>query len=283
MMADRSAQAASRLAAPMLTAPMLTVRGLAAALIAAVLLPAPQAASAASKKFTADYTVSLYGLTLARTSFTSTLDGNAISIDGAIATAGVARIIDDTKGTTSVRGHLSDSGVTPDSFVIAYKSGKKNKRTEIDFNGGTVTRTLNIPPLKKRKKWVPLSADDLKAATDPLSGIMVRAASPAEVCTKTLRYYDGELRADIAFSYAGRKPLTIPGYSGDVTLCTARFTPVGGYKPGNSTIEYLKNRGRMTVAFAPMGSTGMFVPVSASVGTKIGTVTVQANRLETLQ
>jgi hypothetical protein len=39
----------------------------------------------------------------------------------------------------------------------------------------------------------------------------------------------------------------------------------------------------MTIAFAPMGSTGMFVPVSASVGTKIGTVSVSADRLEAKQ
>jgi hypothetical protein len=255
----------------------------AASFIVVGLLQPSSAALAAQKKFVADYTVSLYGLTLAHTSFTSTLDGDAISIDGTIASAGVARIIDDTKGTTTVRGHLSDNGVTPDSFVIAYKSGKKNKRTEIDFAEGAVSRTMNVPPLKKRKKWVPLSDADLKAATDPLSGIMVRAASPADVCKKTLRYYDGELRADIAFAYSGKKQLSIPGYSGDATVCTARFTPVGGYRPGNSTIEYLKDKGRMTITFAPMGSTGMFVPVSASVGTKIGTVTVSADRLETLQ
>jgi hypothetical protein len=253
-----------------------------AALIAVILAAAPQAAVAAPKKFTADYTVSIYGLTLARTSFTSMLDGDAIRIDGTIATAGLARVIDDTQGTTSVRGHLSGDGVAPDSFVIAYKSGKKNKRTEIDYAGGAVSRTLNIPPLKKRKKWVALSAADLKAATDPLSGIMVRAEKPADVCTKTLRYYDGELRADIRFSYAGKKPFTIPGYSGEATVCTARFTPVGGYKPGSSTIEYLKKTA-MTVAFAPMGETGMFVPVSASVGTKIGTVTVRADKLEASQ
>lgn len=268
---------ANRPAAPLLANPLLF------ALIAAAFLTAPQTASATPKKFAADYTVSIYGLTLAHTSFTSTLDGDAITIDGTIATAGVARIIDDTRGTTTVRGHLSDEGVAPDSFVIAYKSGKKKKRTEIDFAGGTVTRTLNVPPLKKHKKWLPLSGNDLKAATDPLSGIVVRAERPADVCRRTLRYYDGELRADITFSYVGRKPLTIPGYSGDVTVCTARFTPVGGYKPGNSTIEYLKNKGRMTIAFAPMGSTGMFVPVSASVDTRIGTVTVRADRLEAQQ
>lgn len=253
---------------------------LASPLIALFLLP-PSPALAAPKKFVADYTVSLYGLTLAHTSFTSTLDGDAISIDGTIASAGVARIIDDTKGKTTVRGHLSADGVEPDSFVIAYKSGKKNKRTEIDFANGAVSRTMNEPPLKKRKKWIPLSESDLKAATDPLSGIMVRAEKPADVCRKTLHYYDGELRADIVFSYAGKKPLSIPGYSGDATICTARFAPVGGYRPGNSTIEYLKDKGKMTVAFAPMGTTGMFVPVSASVGTKIGTVSVSADRLET--
>jgi len=267
MMADRLAQMAS----------------LGAFLAAAFFLQAPQTASAAPKKFVADYTVSLYGLTLAHTSFTSTLDGDAISIDGTIASAGVARIIDDTKGTTTVRGHLSQDGVAPDSFVIAYKSGKKNKRTEIDFANGAVSRTMNIPPLKKRKTWIPLSDADLKAATDPLSGVMVRAASPADVCKKTLHYYDGELRADISFSYSGKKPLSIPGYSGEATVCTARFVPVGGYRPGNSTIEYLKKKGQMTVVFVPMGSTGMYVPVSASVGTKIGTVTVSADRLEARQ
>jgi hypothetical protein len=256
---------------------------LATPLLAVFFLQASGTAFAAPKKFVADYTVSLYGLTLAHTSFTSTLDGDAISIDGTIASAGVARIIDDTKGTTTVRGHLSQDGVAPDSFVIAYKSGKKNKRTEIHFADGAVSRTMNVPPLKKRKKWIPLSDADLKAATDPLSGIMVRADKPADVCRKTLRYYDGELRADISFSYAGKKPLSIPGYSGDATVCTARFTPVGGYRPGNSTIEYLKNKGKMTITFAPMGSTGMFVPVSASVGTKIGTVNVSADRLQPLQ
>jgi hypothetical protein len=255
---------------------------LAASLIIGALLAAPSAFSAEPRKYTADYTVSIYGLTLARTSFTSTLDGDAIRIDGTIATAGVARIIDDTKGKTTVRGHLSEDGVAPDSFMIAYTSGKKKKRTEIDFAGGAVSRTLNVPRLKKHKKWVPLSAGDLKAATDPLSGILVRAEKPADVCARTLRYYDGELRADIRFSYAGKKPFTIPGYSGDATVCTARFTPVGGYKPGSSTIEYLK-KARMTVAFAPMGATGMFVPVQASVDTKIGTVTVQADRLEVPQ
>ena len=77
---------------------------LAALLAVPVFALEPSAAMAEQKKFVADYTVSLYGLTLARTSFTSTLDGDAITIDGTVASAGVARIIDDTKGTTTVRG-----------------------------------------------------------------------------------------------------------------------------------------------------------------------------------
>jgi hypothetical protein len=244
---------------------------------------APAAAKPGPKRYRADYTVSLYGLTLARTSFTSTIDGNQFSVSGTIATAGVARIVDDTKGTTAVHGKLSETGARPDSFRIDYTSGRKHKRTAIDFADGTVSRTVNVPPLKKRKNWVPLGPDDLKAATDPLSGILLRADSPAEVCGRTLRYYDGELRADITLSYAGKAPMTIPGYSGDTVLCDARFTPIAGYRKGNSTIEYLKKRGRIKVAFAPMGSMGMYVPVSASVGTRIGTVTVRADRFAAVE
>jgi hypothetical protein len=231
-----------------------------------------------ARRFSAAYTVSLFGLTLARTSFTSTVDSDSFSIRGSIASAGVARIIDDTRGTTSVSGRLTPSGAEPQSFLVAYTSGKKKKRTAIEFSGDTVSHTENIPPLKKKKNWVPLGPDDLKAVTDPLSLTLVKADSSRAVCDHTLKYYDGELRADIKLSYAGTAPYTVPGFSGKATVCNAHFVPVAGYRSTNSTLKFLRDKSRITISFVPMGKTGIYAPIAASVGTKIGTVEVRADK-----
>lgn len=237
-----------------------------------------EAHAGGAKRFSADYSVSLFGLTLARTSFTSTVDGQNFSIKGSIASAGVARIIDDTKGTTTVNGRLTPAGAQPQSFLVAYTSGKKKKRTAIEFAGDMVSHTENIPPLKKQKNWVPLGPDDLKAVTDPLSLTLVKAASPSDVCNHTLKYYDGELRADIRLSYAGTAPYSVPGYSGKATVCSAHFVPVAGYRTTNSTLKYLRDKSKMKISFVPMGTTGIYAPIAASIGTKIGTVEVRAEK-----
>lgn len=247
--------------------------------LALLLALAPGTAAAEPQHYSADYVVSLYGLTVARSRFTSTVDGNAFTIRGSIATAGLARIIDNTRGTTSVSGHFAGNRARPDAFLISYTSGKKKKKTAIDFANDAVSRTENIPPPKKRgDKWVPLAEGDLVAVTDPLSLTLLKAGTPREVCSHTLKYYDGELRADIPLSYIAIAPMTIPGYSGDAVVCSARFVPVAGYRKGNSTIEYLKNESKMTIAFAPMGATGVYVPIQASIGTRIGTILVTASR-----
>lgn len=243
-----------------------------------ILLATVTAKADGAKHFSADYTVSLFGLTLARTSFTSTVDGQSFSIKGSIASAGVARIIDDTKGTTSVSGLLTPDGARPQSFLVAYTSGKKKKRTAIAFSGDTVSHTENIPPLKKHKNWVPLGPDDLKAVTDPLSLTLVKAEAASAVCNHTLKYYDGELRADIRLSYAATAPWSVPGYTGKAIVCNAHFVPVAGYRTTNSALKFLRDKSRITISFVPMGKTGIYAPVAASVGTKIGTVEVRADK-----
>jgi hypothetical protein len=251
--------------------------------IAALLfsLAAPATAQAdGGQHFSADYTVSLFGLTLAHTHFTSTIDGQTFSIKGSIASAGVARIIDDTKGTTSVSGQLTPSGAEPQTFLVAYTSGKKKKRTAIAFSDGRVTHTENIPPLKKKKNWVPLGPDDLKSVTDPLSLTLVKADSSRAVCGHTLKYYDGELRADIKLSYAGTAPYSVPGYTGKAIVCNAHFVPVAGYRTTNSALKYLRDKSKMKISFVPMGTTGIYAPIAASIGTKIGTVEVRADKFK---
>jgi hypothetical protein len=255
---------------------------IAALLALPLLVPAGFAqALEAPRSFQIDYAISLYGVNVGRSSFKSTIEGENFTLKGNLASAGIARVFDDTKGTTMVTGRLGGRGPTPDTYLLNYTSGKKKGETAIDFEGGNVARTENVPPLKRKKgKWVDLEEGDLRAVSDPISATIVKADSMEDVCRRTLKVYDGQVRADLKLSFVKTEPAEAKGFSGEAVTCRARFIPVAGYRQGNKSINYLRNKSQILISFAPLGETGVYAPIRASVGTEIGTITVAARRFE---
>lgn len=249
------------------------------ALLAAALMALPAAsAMAAPEKFVGEYTVTFLGLTVARSSFVSTIDGDAYFVSGTVRSAGVGALVDSVNGASEVSGSFSGKSTRSKKFWTEYKSGKKNQLTTIAFADGTVTDTVNEPPLKQRPDKVPLTAGHLRGVTDPISATLIRAGSAAEVCSRTLRIYDGELRADVTLS--GAKVGAIPGYDGQGVTCSAKFLPVAGYRTTNYGMKYMRNKARISISFAPLGETGVYAPVRASVSTTMGTVTLLGRRVQ---
>ncbi len=228
----------------------------------------------AAQTFRTDYSITLMGIPVGKASFTSVIGEDDFRIDGSLASAGMARLFDSTQGTTSASGRLSETGMTPRSYDLNYRSDKKTQRTAIRFSNGNVTATENVPPSRPRQgDWVHLQENHLTSVVDPISSTVLRAARPADVCNRTIRIYDGEMRADLRLAPAGAS-------RGQVT-CTARFEPVAGYRPSRSALKYLRDRARITIAFAPLADTGFYAPVDASIGTQVGTVRIVAQTMRT--
>lgn len=268
---DRIARARPRLAAALL-----------AALGAAVPSGAPQAAGGGT--FHGEYTVSYLGLTVIRASFDSRYEGDRYTVKGSVAAAGLARLFDDTSGTLTATGRVAGGQVVPQAFRADYKSGKKASLLELGFSGGTVTSTKVLPPPKPRPKdWVPLGPGDLRGVLDPTASTIVPAASLDSVCDRTVRTYDGEMRADLVMSFVSKGETSVPGYKGETVTCRMRFEPVSGYRKGRKGLQYLRTKSRILVTFAPLGQTGVYAPVYATIGTEIGTLTVTARRFEATQ
>lgn len=264
----------------MTRSPLLAGPALAALLVAA----GPQAAVAAPSTVQSEYAVSLYGLTLAKSSFRSTITSSGYELDGTLRSAGLASVFDDTVGTVRVSGRFGAEMPRPDAYTVDYVSGKKKKNTRITFAGGNVVSAQNTPPVRtNRPGWIPIASGHLANVADPLSATLVPAGSPDEVCRRTIRIFDGAMRADLRLAPAGRGEISIPGYEGATVRCTASFVPVSGFQQGKDSIKYLRDRARMTVAFAPVGATGVYAPVEASVSTQIGTVKVRALRFEAIE
>lgn len=228
----------------------------------------------AAQTFRTDYSITLMGIPVGKASFTSVIGEDDFRIDGSLASAGMARLFDSTQGTTSVSGRLSETGMSPRSYDLNYRSDDKTQRTAIRFADGAVTQTENVPPLRVRTRdWVHLDQTHLTSVVDPISSTVVRADSPADVCNRTIRIYDGEMRADLRLAPAGA--------SGGQVTCSAKFEPVAGYRPSRSALKYLRDRSRITIAFAPLADTGFYAPVDASIGTQVGTVRIVAQSMRT--
>ncbi len=259
-----------------------TIRGragrFALAALAAAALAGP-AVPAHAETYNGEYVVTFLGLPIARSTFTTTIDGDRYTVDGSVASAGIATIMSTVRGKSSATGSFSGDATRPQSFRMEYSEGRKRQSTAIGFRGDRVVSTENDPPLKKRgKDWVKLEPGHLEGAMDPLSAGLVRASAPEKVCQRTLKLYDGEFRLDVRLQPAPGVP-RIEGYGDAVVQCRARAKPVAGYRKGRRALDYLENKSRIMIAFAPIARTGLYAPVYATVGTEIGTVTVKATRL----
>ncbi|MEQ1953706.1 DUF3108 domain-containing protein [Mesorhizobium yinganensis] len=247
----------------------------------ALLLAMPAAAPARSEveTFKGEYTVSYLGLTIARSTFESRFENGKFAVEGTVASAGIAEIFDRTKGNSSASGGFAGDRTQPDAFRMNYTEGKRKQMTALKFSAGDVVSTENVPPLKKRKNWVPLKPGDLDGVSDPLSAGLIRASSPDKVCGRTLKLFDGEFRMD-ATLHAAPNSEAAKAYGDGVVTCRVTVKPVSGYRKGRKALDYLEKQSRIMIAFAPLGSTGVYAPVHATVGTQIGTVTVRAKSLD---
>lgn len=250
------------------------VAALAAALPSATLAAAPES-------FRGEYTVSFLGLSVAKATFSSRYDAGAYRIDGSVASAGLARLFDDTHGTVSATGRFFGGQMRPQAFRADYTSGKKASVVDIRFDGGNVVATRVVPAPKKRgRNWVPVGAGDLRSVADPIAATVIHAGSPDKVCGRTVKMYDGEMRANLKLTYVSSDTISVQGYDGRTVTCRMSFEPVSGYRKGRRALDFLRNRSRIMVTFAPLGQTGIYAPIHATVGTEIGTITVHARRFE---
>lgn len=260
-----------------------TLARLPTAMLAALLAASVpgSAGAAAPQAFHGEYTVSYLGLSVARATFKSRYENEVYSIQGSVSTAGLAQIFDDTKGTVSTSGRVLANGIQPGKFRADYTSGKKKSLIDIRFDGGKVVSTEVIPKPKRRgSAWLPLDMSDLAAVADPISATVIRADTMEKVCGRTVKLYDGEMRADLNLALVSKGKISVKGYEGPTITCRLSFVPVSGFSKKRKALKYLQDKSRIDVTFAPLGKTGIYAPVRATVGTQIGTITLDARRFE---
>lgn len=229
---------------------------------------------------TAEYSISFAGIPVARSQFKTTIDGTALSVKGSLGTSGLAAVFDSTSATSSSSGIVTKNGVQSQAFALDYKSGKKSRSTRISFRNGNVVETTITPTRPPNPNNVPIEPEQLKGVVDPFFASLIFANSPAEVCSRTLKVFDGVLRINLIMRPVGNEPYVVSGVKGEGVRCAVRYQPVGGHKIKSSTVSYLTEGERATIVFGALPGTSLYGPVKATVKTKSGSVVIRATKFE---
>ena len=226
----------------------------------------------------AEYTLSALGLPIGRLRIETVIEPDSYAVKGTMNARGLLAVFQPTTASATITGKRRGDSIETTRFALNYVSDDEKQRTEIGFDNGAVTRTVNEPEVKKSKDWVEIPRADFRNVLDPVSALLIPAVSPREVCNRTLRVFDGAMRLDIRLSYLRTIPFATKGYKGDAVTCRATFAPVAGYPKSKSEIGWLRDKGRLDVSFAPIEGTGVYAVVKAAMGTQVGRMQLYATR-----
>lgn len=250
----------------------LTASALLIVLLAGAAVPA-QAQSAQTLKV--NYTLSLAGLSLGKADLSSTFNGPKYEVQGSVKLSGLVKMITGGKGAGTASGTIVGAQLHPRDFAVNTKSSGEQRVVRMALDDGNVAEVEIDPPLEPKEDRVPVKEADKKGVIDPLSALIMPAAASKSLtdaanCNRTIPVFDGATRQNIVLSYAGTKTVDLPGYSGPVLVCNARWVPISGHRPQRSTIKFMQDNKDMNVWLAPVEGARVLFPVKVAVRTMLG-------------
>jgi hypothetical protein len=240
------------------------------------------AAPAYAESVSARYQIRAFGLTIGSARMNAEFGGGAYSATLSGGMKGVARIFSDGKGEAEVSGTIVEGRIVPSTFVLNWHEDDDEDEVRMGFGDGRLQSFEMIPPPKPRKNRVPLTDDHKIGVLDPLSAVLapVQAERPEAVCDRSVRVMDGWTRFDLLLAYAGTE--TVSGgeksYSGPAVVCSMRYRAVAGHKNDKEDIAALEAERDMRVWMAPVGDSGVMIPVKLHIRTKKAPLTLTADR-----
>lgn len=243
---------------------------------AALVLAGLSSPVAAETRHNTEYSINLGVLPIARASFSTRMEGANYSISGTFSAAGLASVLKDISGKTTISGAKRGNRLQANEYSLVYQDGERKRTYDVQYRDGNVTSTtINPAPKARPDNWVAVKDRDLRSVLDPISGLIF--PGKAKICPGRLPIYDGESRMDLVMSSGGTKPFSTNGFTGDAIVCNIKYVPKSGFRKGRKDIEYLKSIS-MEVWFAKAGTMDVYAPVYARIPTRVGQVYITATK-----
>jgi hypothetical protein len=228
------------------------------------------------------YDVTLVGLSLGKADLSSSFDGSKYKMEAAVKLSGLARMLTGGKGAATATGAIVGPQPQPTAFAVTSRSSSDQRTVRMGLASGNVAAVEIVPPIDEKPDRVPVKEDHKKGVVDPVSALIMPSVASGNLieaanCNRTIPVFDGAARFDVVLSYAETKTAELPGYSGPVLVCNARYVPISGHRSLRPSTKFMEENRDMSVWLAPVEGRRLLFPVRIAVRTMIGMSVVEAS------
>jgi hypothetical protein len=225
--------------------------------------------------------VSLVGLHIGEAQATGLLQPDGYKIDLNAQLSGLAAMVSRLQMALASSGSIRKGTVLPAAYATTSANSYESRTVRMALHSGAVTAVDISPPFEDQEGRIPVTDALKRNILDPTSALImaVPAGQPLvgpSACDRRLPVYDGFTRFDITLSYRATRTVSVPGYTGPVSECSARYTPVAGHKRDSRSAQYMAANREIEVWLAPVEHAHVVVPFHISLRTQAGLAVVDA-------
>ncbi len=239
------------------------------------------AASADADIVRARYAVSLVGIHIGEVTAAGSLGAANYRVDLNAKLTGIASLLANVKMALASTGAFHRGVVAPATFATTSASSHETRTVRMSLNAGTVKTVEIIPPWEDRDGRVPVTEAHKRNILDPTSAFIMAVpedqplVGPA-ACNRTIPIYDGFVRFDLTLSFVGTRDVAVKGYSGPVSVCAARYTPISGHKWDSRSARFMAQNREIEAWLAPVPRAHVVVPFHVALTTLVGAAVIDA-------
>ncbi len=234
-------------------------------------------AQAATLDAHARYAVSLGGINVANMDIDLADDGTRYSLVLDATVSGLGSFVASGTAEITASGDSRGEQLSPAAFALLTRANGETFSVNVEYAGGNATAFQVEPPLINNIDRIPIERSHLRGAGDMLSAFVLKGEELGPtLCRRTVGIFTGVERFDIAMAFAREDVATSPrtGYQGPVILCSVRYRPVSGHFTTSEMTTYLAQSDRILIWYAPLGTSGYFIPYRVLLGTSMGDLSI---------
>ena len=246
-------------------------------------------ASARAEVLNAHYDIDLHGLKIGDLRASGSLQPQTYRMDLTAHLTGLAAMMSDVQMALASSGAVNKRGtLAPSSYATSAVNSEDTRTLRMALTAGTVKAVEITPPPEFHGERVPVSEANKRNILDPTSALIMPVPANASLvgpaaCARTLPIYDGYARFDIALAYVGQRDVNVGGYSGPVSVCSARYRPISGHLVNSRGTAFMAQATGIEVWLAPVEHAHMVVPLRVSMPTMAGQLDVEATDFQLIE
>jgi hypothetical protein len=249
--------------------------------VLAVILGATVVAPVKAETIRARYSVNLVGLHIGDATANGVLGPQSYKVDLNAHLTGFAALVVNLKTAFSSSGAILRGAIVPSAYATTSATSQETRTVRMALTNGSVKGLEISPPFEDKEGRVPLTEASKRNIVDPMSAFIIPVAAGESLvgpaaCAKSIPIFDGFTRFDVKLSYAGTRNVSTQGYSGPVSVCTARYVPVAGHKPDSKSTRFMTENRQIEAWLAPVERARVVVPYRISLLTMAGMAVIEA-------